>query len=156
MTPTLSDLLTNASIAEPWPGSRRRWSNRVNGMQWSDSYSRRATRTRSRLGSRTLSGFFTSSTYVRSILSAVPRLSTSLPDRARDRYQHGGCGYPHDGCGHSPKRADGKGRCLRPKPPGMYDWLSFSHKMLTSPRLKLGQQYMIQRDPQSHVPIACF
>ena len=96
-----------ALIAELWGIFRRRSPSRVNGMQSSDSSSRRAIRTRSRLGSRTLSGSFTSSTYVQFTLLGIRKFSSLLTDRTCDRHQHGSCGYKDDGCGYASKYASG-------------------------------------------------
>ena len=61
----LSSRLTKVSIAEPRLRCRRKSSSRTNGTRSLEYSTRRATRIRLRLGGRTSTGSFTSSTYVR-------------------------------------------------------------------------------------------
>ena len=60
--------LTDLSIAEPRPRSRRRSPSRVNEPRCPDYSTRGAIRIRSRVGNWTSSGSFKSSTYVKSVL----------------------------------------------------------------------------------------
>ena len=61
----LSRRLTKVSIAEPWLRCERKSSIRANGMLSLEYSTRRTIRIRSRLGGRTSTGSFTSSTCVR-------------------------------------------------------------------------------------------
>jgi hypothetical protein len=69
---------------------------------------------------------------VRSIgLSTIRKLNILVPDRASDRYPHGGGKYPHNGCGNSSKGFDGTGWGLQPRALGRCDWLSIINSTLT-------------------------
>ena len=89
------------SIPELWLRSRGGPSRRVNGTQPPDSSTRRATKTRSQLGSRILSRFSTSSPCVWLLLMGVRELTSPLSGQTCNRYQHNGCGNPHGCHGHS-------------------------------------------------------
>ena len=156
--PTTGSPLTSFSIPGRWGGSRGRSSSRVNGVRRFDSSSRRETGRRLQPGSRTSSGFFTSSTCVRSVLLNIQELSSTRSDRAGNRYKrrgcgnprcgrrypyngyghprcgrrypYSGCGHPHDGRGYPSKRVDGTGRYFQQKPPGRCDLLSTKYRML--------------------------
>ena len=74
--PMSNNPLTNIPIVGHWPRSRGGSRNGVNEGQCSDLSSPRMIRTRSRLGSKTLSGSSRSSTYVQPILPGTRALST--------------------------------------------------------------------------------
>jgi hypothetical protein len=72
---TTGSPLTEVSTAGPWPRCEGRSINEENGAQSCGSSSRRATRTRLSLGTRTLSGSFTYSMCVQWFLLRIRELS---------------------------------------------------------------------------------
>ena len=144
---TPGSLLSNVSIAELWPRYKRRSSSRVNEMQPPDSSSRRAIRTRLLLGSKTLSGSFTSSTFVQSVCwpfanSAVPfqiELVIDIHMMVADVHQNMLTGQESPSGQHHSVGATRSSitECLPPS------------------RLKPGQRYRIVWGPQFYVFIVC-
>jgi hypothetical protein len=149
---TTGDPLTNDSIIVLLPRFKGGLPSGVNGVEFYDSSLPRTTRTKSRVGSKTLLGSSRSSMCVRLALLGIHELSIPLSDSAGDRYPHDGCRYPNESYGYTNKShgypnksyrysnngrrytsegIDRAGRCFQPKPLGRCNLLISNTGILT-------------------------